>query len=75
MIDYFETTNINKTFKKHLYTKPEKDEKPEMLQEVEGHSEVWQMEDPSTKGLVDTIDIVLEPGSQYQFIVVLKSPI
>jgi len=41
MIDYFETTNINKTFKKHLYTKPEKGEKPEMLQEVEGHSEVW----------------------------------
>jgi len=46
MIDYFETTNINKTFKKHLFTKPEKDEKPEMLKEVEGHSEVWQMEDP-----------------------------
>lgn len=33
------------------------------------------MEDPDSKGLVSQVSLTMEPDSQYQFIVVLKSPV
>ena len=38
-------------------------------------SDAWYMEDPFTKGLVKNVEIDLEPGEGYNFIVVLKSKV
>lgn len=69
LCDYFGVENINeieKTYTKHL-TK-EFFNTPESLA-------VWFIEDPYTKTLIKKVDMTLEPGEGYEFIIVLKSPV
>lgn len=77
LFDYFETTNIksiNKTFTKHLVEKSTENSNEKVLKKIlDDTSDAWYMEDPFTKGLVKNVEIDLEPGEGYNFIVVLKS--
>ena len=79
LLDYYETKSlksVSKTFTKHLVEKSATEGgEMKVREQLPDTSDVWYMEDPFTKGLVKHVEIDMEPGEGYNFIIVLKSKI
>lgn len=69
LCDYYSCDNINEI--EECYTKHLKSE----IDSSEVNQKPWNVEDPYTKRLTKHIEMELEPGEAYEFIVVLKSPV